>query len=419
MKKTLLAASLVIGALANSFAQRVVNFNNTTLVGYTSIYPLSGDATSTACGYFTPNAVYSASSSSDGIRITKATPGNGGYAGVYIGFASGQPDDCNNVQLNQINLTGSNQNIYVVVTNNSTDALTLQSLLGTSEGSANNDYANNASVASSATSVFTFDYTGKWFCKYSCTPTVGTAGDQNPAIPLNNSLVQQFFLTPNGGNATAAIDFTIKAVGAGYQTFEATQTSVITTFTGANTSNGSVSQVQVATIFGGILTGAGTVSGSNVTGGSFEVSLSSTSGFANNVVLTPTNGIVAPTPVYVRFRSTTGATAGTKTGSLTAVGPNSLPNVSPVTAVVGVATEYVDYQFASLVSIAPNPTSEGYINVNTDLNVSNIAVMNAQGALVNAPVNGNRVNTANLTPGVYTLLIDTEKGRTAKKVVVE
>ena len=154
--------------------------------------------------------------------------------------------------------------------------------------------------------------TGPFSTSLSFAPTNGSVAATTVYVRLAASNTT----TPVGGTLTVA------SAGAASQTIALTATVVAPTTPSISvtpagpltfsTLLNTPSATQQVTVSGTSLTGVITVSAST----GYEVSLTATGTFSSSVTLTPTNGTVAATAVYVRLASA--STAGTVNGTLTA-----------------------------------------------------------------------------------------------------
>ncbi len=159
------------------------------------------------------------------------------------------------------------------------------------------------------------DAAGTWGGSFSNGPRLGTTGgadDTNITASMGFRIVSEtgsFTASKSGitGRDWGAILATFKAGTAGTQPEIAIMGTPLSAF---NSMPGSISAEQIYTVSGSNLTDAITITAPV----DFEISLSSGTGFASNLELSPAGGMVAATPIYVRFNR---ASEGTSTGNIT------------------------------------------------------------------------------------------------------
>ncbi len=87
-----------------------------------------------------------------------------------------------------------------------------------------------------------------------------------------------------------------------------------------------------------------------------------------------------------------------------------------ITSTVGV--EEVD---ASQFNVYPNPAQD-VVNINSSVNLKSVTIVNYTGQVVyQAPVSGTdaRINTADLSAGIYVIQLETENGVSSRKLIIE
>ena len=149
------------------------------------------------------------------------------------------------------------------------------------------------------------DSAGTWGNSFSAGPRAGTTGDAadtNITISLGYRIV-----TATGTYTASKSGITERDWGALIATFKAEPTSshptIFTTGTPLEafySLPGDISDEQIYSVSGSDLTGAITITAPD----DFEISLTSGSGFTNELVLSPSSGSVAETPIYVRYSKT-------------------------------------------------------------------------------------------------------------------
>ena len=422
MKKVLLVVGLLMAGFISSFAQLGTNF---IYDDFQTSTPYGG-ATSGVYWFSDTNLpIYAIKRDGNGkFTITQNTstvvgfqPGGGNaltsaselYAVVGVSIGPGNTIDLSgNATMNFTVLTPATANtanldltFQITDENNNQVSIRPDTVVGACAwGAGGSKYKYQTQVALSSNSVVSFNFAGGFVVNtYSC-------GDQcacpsvKPLNTFNYAKVKQLELLISGGCSVGQVVVN----GNAGPCFNSTIT--VTGFSLGNVPAKLSAPVPTSTVTSGVVDLSWpAVSGATL----YNILTSSVSGSGFTLVATSS----AP--------SWTTTTSGSSTVFYKVGAFNGINSYSAeLSFVPSVATNiYTSYELSSAVNVAPNPTSEGYINVTSGLNISNISVVNAQGAPVNTSVNGNRVNTTTLTPGVYTLLIDTEKGRTAKKFIVE
>ena len=146
----------------------------------------------------------------------------------------------------------------------------------------------------------------------------------------------------------------------------------------------------------------------------FEVSLSAGAGFAASVSLSPTNGTVATTPVYVRYNP---AVSGSSSGNITVASTGATTQNIAVSGTAGNPSAVIEKSFTSSISIYPNP-SNGIFTINsTSVLNALITVSDITGKLVaTETINGlnKQIDLRNHQDGVYFVCISKNQNAIAR-----
>lgn len=166
-----------------------------------------------------------------------------------------------------------------------------------------------------------------------------------------------------------------------------------------------------------------TVSGTNLQAdvvvdapASFEVSLTSGSGFGSSVMLTQTAGTLNATSVFVRMNA---STVGAHSGDIEATSLNATTILVPVSgnASSGVSVQEMN---TSTITIYPNPVND-VLNVSASTQIVQITVFDAAGRMVDSKTLNNEqfttINTEVLSAGMYTIQILTTDGMVTAKFI--
>jgi hypothetical protein len=149
---------------------------------------------------------------------------------------------------------------------------------------------------------------------------------------------------------------------------------------------------------------------------SFEVSLTSGSGFASSVMLPHVSGMVNPTLVFVRMNA---STVGAHSGDVILSSTGATSEMVPVS---GNASSGVGIESAGEVEFAlyPNPVMD-VLNIASGASINHITVYDAAGrVLIEAAHNQEQfavLNTTVLSSGMYVIHVQTTQGLISSKFV--
>ncbi|HCA09779.1 T9SS type A sorting domain-containing protein [Chryseobacterium sp.] len=119
-----------------------------------------------------------------------------------------------------------------------------------------------------------------------------------------------------------------------------------------------------------------------------------------------------------RFRVLSSPTRATATGPINA-GPTTFGIDNYVVTAsnsITLGTSDVETKKASVIAIGPNPTAD-YLNILTDLKITNLEIYDISGRKISAQLEGNKVDVKNLNPGTYILNFETKEGKTSEKFI--